>query len=67
MSQVLLLYTTFVTIAEGDRWSKREIAESTEKDTELATFVKLLHDGLLPLTSNELAWHDPATKSLHAQ
>jgi len=56
-----------VTIAEGDRWSKKEIAESTEKNTELATFVKLLQDGLLPLTSNELARHDPATKSLHAQ
>jgi len=57
----------FVTIEEGDRWSRKEIAESTEKDTELATFVKCLRDGLLPLTSNELARHDRATKSLHAQ
>jgi len=57
----------FVTIEEGDRWSRKEIAEATEKDVELATFVKWLRDGLLPLASNDLARHDPATKSLHAQ
>jgi len=57
----------FVTLDEGDRWSKKEIAESTKNDAELATFAKCLRDGLLPLTSNELAGHDPATKSLHAQ
>jgi len=57
----------FVTIDGGDRWSIKEIAVSTKKDAELATFVKCLKDGLLPLTSNELARHDPATKSLHAQ
>jgi len=53
----------FVTIEEGDRWSRKEIAEATEKDVELATFVKWLRDGLL----RDLARHDPATKSLHAQ
>jgi len=57
----------FVTIKEGDRWSRREIAESTEKNNELATFVKFLQDDILPLTSNELARQDPATKSPHAQ
>jgi len=50
----------FVTIEEGDRWSQKEIVESTEKDNELATFVKILQDGMLPLTSNELVRHDPA-------
>jgi len=64
---VQLRAINFVTIEEGDRWSKKELAESTEKDTELATFVKLLRNGLLPLTSNELARHDPRKKSLHAQ
>jgi len=57
----------FVTIDEGDRWSKNEISDATEKDAELATFAKYLSEGLLPLSSNELARHDPATKSLHAQ
>jgi len=57
----------FVTIEEGDRWSRKEIAESTKKDTELATFVEWLKDRLLLLTSNELARHNPATKPLHAQ
>jgi len=55
------------TIKEGDRWSKKEIAEATEKDIELATIVKWLKEGTLPLSSNELARYDPATKSLHAQ
>jgi len=52
---VQLRAINFVTIEEGNRWS------------EIATFVKFLQDDLLPLTSNELARHDPATKSLHAQ
>jgi len=32
----------FVTIEEADRWSRKEIAESTERDNELTTFVKFL-------------------------
>jgi len=67
MVAVQLRAINFVNISKGDRWSKKKIAESTKRDTEVATFVKLLQDGLLPLTSNELARHDPATKSLHAQ
>jgi len=57
----------FVAIKEGDPWSRREIAGTTEKDAELATFAKWLKDDLLPISSNDLARHDPATKSLHAQ
>jgi len=57
----------FVEIEEGDRWSKKELAEATEKDVELATFVKWLKDGMLPVAINDLARHDPAIKSLHAQ
>jgi len=57
----------FVKIEEGDTWSKKEIAEATEIDVELAKFVKWLRDGLLPLSSIDLARHDSATKSLHAQ
>jgi len=57
----------FVTIKDGDRWSRKEIAEAVEKDAELSTFVKWLKDGLLPLSNNDLARHDSATKSLHAQ
>jgi len=57
----------FVAIEEGDRWNRKEIAEATEKDVELATFVNWLKDGLLPVASNDLARHDPATTSLHAQ
>jgi len=57
----------FVTKEEGDRWSKGEIAEATEKDVELSTFARWLRDGLVPLSSDELARHDPTAKSLHAQ
>jgi len=57
----------FVAIKEGDRWSRKEIAESAEKDNELATFVEILQEGKLPLASNDIARHDPTTKSLHAQ
>jgi len=57
----------FVAIEEGDRWSKSEIAESTQTDAELATFVKWWKEGVLPIASKDLARYDPATKSLHAQ
>jgi len=52
---VKLRAINFVTIEAGDRWSRKEIAEARVKDTELATFVKWLKDGLLPLSSNDLA------------
>jgi len=64
---VRLRAINLVTIEEGDHWSRKEIAEATAKDIELATFVKWLKAGTLPLSSNELARYDPATKSLHAQ
>jgi len=64
---VRLWAINFVTVDEGDRWSKKEIAEATDKDIELTTFVKWLKEGTLPLSGNELARYDPVTKSLHAQ
>jgi len=54
-------------VADGDRWSKKTIAETTEKDAELALFVSWVKGGLLPVDSNELARHDPGMKTLHAQ
>jgi len=44
----------FVTIEEGDRWSRKEIAEATEINVELAIFAKWVGDGLLPLSSSDL-------------
>jgi len=64
---VRLRAINFRTIEESDRWSSKEIAETTEKDIELATFVKWLQEGTLLLSSNDLARYDPTTKSLHAQ
>jgi len=43
------------------------IAAASENDPELALFGGWLKQGLLPLDSDELARHDPITKSLHAQ
>jgi len=57
----------FVAIKEGNPWSRKKIADATEKDTEFAKFVKWIKDDLLPVSSNGLARHDAATKSLHAQ
>jgi len=58
---------TLATVEDRDRWSKKEIDEASEKDTELSLFISWLKNELLPVDSNELALHDPITKSLHAQ
>jgi len=39
----------FTVIADGNRWSKKEIAEAVSKDAELSTFSGWLKDGMLPL------------------
>jgi len=57
----------FVAVEDDDRWSKKEISDATKKDAELTIFTKYLCEGLLPLSSDELARHDPVTKALHAQ
>jgi len=57
----------FAAIEEGDRWTKKEMAEATECDPELSLFVKWLRDGVLTIESDELIRHHPVTKSLHAQ
>jgi len=57
----------FTSIGDSDRWSKKEIAEATEKDAELFSFSGWVKDGMLPLPSNDLTRHDPAFKTLHAQ
>jgi len=57
----------FVAIKEGNPWSKTEMADTTKRNTELATFVRWIKDNLLPVSSNDLARDDAATKSLHAQ
>jgi len=43
------------------------MADATEKNIELATFVRWIKDNFLPVSSNDLARHDAATKSPHAQ
>jgi len=43
------------------------IAAASEKDPEFSLFAGWLKEGLLPLGNDELARHDPITKSLHAQ
>jgi len=43
------------------------IAAASEKYPELSLFAGWLKEGLLPLTNDEFARHDPITKSLHAQ
>jgi len=43
------------------------IAAANEKDPELSIFAGWLRESLLPLGKDELARHDPITKSLHAQ
>jgi len=43
------------------------IAVASENDSEMSVFVAWLKRGLLPVGSDELAQHDPITKSIHAQ
>jgi len=57
----------FATIINGDRWTKKEMLEATERDPELSLFAKWLEEGRLPIDSDELTRHDPVTNSLHAQ
>jgi len=58
---------TFATVEIGDHWSKEVIAAASANDPELSVFANWRKEGLLPLDSDELALHDPISKSLHAQ
>jgi len=58
---------TFATVKVGDRLSKKVIAAASEKDNELSLFAGWLKGDLMPIDGDELARHDPITKSLHAQ
>jgi len=44
----------FAAIEEGDRWTKKEMADATECDPELSLLVKWLREGVLPIDSDEL-------------
>jgi len=57
----------FTAIGDGDRWSKKEIAEAVANDAELSTFSGWVKDGMLPLSSNNLMRHDLTIWTLHAQ
>jgi len=57
----------FAAIVDGDRLTKKEMSEATERHPELSLFAKWLSKGRLPIDSDELTQHDPVTKSLHAQ
>jgi len=67
VTTAVLRAVTFATVENGDRWSKKMIGAASERDTELSLFTGWLKGGLLPIDSDELARHDPITKSLHAQ
>jgi len=67
VTTAIIRAVTFATVEVGDRWNKDMIAVASEKDPELSVFVGWRKQGLLPLNSDELARHDPITKSLHAQ
>jgi len=67
VTSAIIRAVTFATVEIGDRWSKSVIAADSEKDTELSIFAGWLKGDLLPINCDELAHHDPITKSLHAQ
>jgi len=59
--------TNFGVHEDASRWNKKEMAEATRTDPELAMFAAWFSERRFPLDCNQLAEFDSVSKSLHAQ